>query len=209
MDNFIDVKVREAALHKSEANFDVAIGRFNAAQSETKEAHIAFYEKMAFYSAGIISLSITFLGYVISKNQTTIWVSLAGIPLAYLIFTSWVLFACCLLIGIFYRRIWSDFLFYTSYKEYLEAQKTNCEERVSFQEHYPGHILSTHGKTREELIAIERENVQIVSEKLKKIEGKETKYGRLGDVIGVVCTACFSGGMVLMITFIIAVVIKL
>src|SRR5271157_5400151 len=129
MDDNNAVKIREAALRKSEEDFKVAIERFSAAQVESKEAHITFYEKMAFYAAGIISLSITFLGYVISKNQAVIWVVFAGAPLAYLIFTSWILFVGCLLIGVSYRRIWSDFLFYTSYKEYLEAQKKNCEER--------------------------------------------------------------------------------
>lgn len=69
--------------------------------------------------------------------------------------------------------------------------------------------MGIHGKTKEQLIAIEKENVEIVSEKLKKIEGKETKYGKLGNVIGIACTVGFCGGIVLMIIFIIAVITKL
>ena len=74
------------------------------------EATSLFFEKIAFYSAGIISLSITFLGYVLSKSGIVLFDKALGIPLYYWIFTAWGFLFIALILSLYIRVFSAQYL---------------------------------------------------------------------------------------------------
>lgn len=67
------------------------------------EATSTFFEKIAFYSAGIISLSITFLGYILSKSGMVLFDKSFGVPLFYWIFIAWGFLFITLFLSLYIR----------------------------------------------------------------------------------------------------------
>jgi len=76
---------------------------YSKANDEMQVARITFYEKIALYSGAIISLSITFIGYLISKDPSIFLRVEFGIPLYVFIFFAWGFLATSLFAGIYIR----------------------------------------------------------------------------------------------------------
>ena len=126
---FQPTSLPEAATAFSKANDDLVI------------AQVHFFEKIALYSGGVISVSVTFAGYLLSKNASAFTAPIFEIPLYMVIFLGWILLFLSLLLGIYIelfmaRNIqlqlyseWADF--YAKDRESMLAQIKNGQAIVS------------------------------------------------------------------------------
>jgi hypothetical protein len=85
--------------------------------------------KLSYISAGAISLSITFLGYILSigKSASAILNTnlFCGLPIIYLLFASWVLLLFSLFLGIIARLPNAWYIFNAHAKVWMEDKIAN------------------------------------------------------------------------------------
>ena len=113
-------------------------GVFMKVQLEVKDKLISVAEKMSLYSAGIISLSFTFIGYLISQKSIKFSITFLYIPAYYYLYLSWALLAINLLIGLTIRKFEALYDFYGSQRKYHESEKIFKRKKLKFL------ILITH-----------------------------------------------------------------
>jgi hypothetical protein len=84
-------------------NLDEAAKLYSDTNDKLGDAISTFYEKTAFYSAGIISLSLTFIGYILSKPNNILFYKVCGLPLYYVIFAAWLSLFLSLILSLYIR----------------------------------------------------------------------------------------------------------
>lgn len=106
---------------------DDKLERANAAQKDSRDATYFFYEKLAFYTAGAIPLSITFVGYLVSKPGNLLSKDFLFLKLYELLMISWGLLFLSLVLSIGLRLWGADYAFRTAHKEWLEELKNSAQ----------------------------------------------------------------------------------
>lgn len=174
---------------------------FTAVQEGVGASFLDVLEKLALYSAGIVSLSVTFIGYLVSNKLTILSSALWGVPLRYVLFLSWFLLVVSMLAGLFARWFHAGYrhanageeymgkrrLFFATQDEYI---KSGFEVRTD-----PGLSAEDYVKQNEGVIA----QAQQLVDDFSKV--KKTRWDiyyclaltcRVAFVVGVVALALFS-----------------
>jgi hypothetical protein len=164
---------------------NILLDRYEVARKDLLDATYFFYERIAFYSAGTISLSITFVGYLASKSGNILFKEIWFIKIYQLLIVSWTMLLISLLLGIA-LRLWA-----TAYA--ARAAHKNLLSQV-MQEH----VETLIGPSLQDL----------------KINLKRTSHlARFFEVVtkhaGWISTTCFILGIVFMLTFVITSFLKL
>lgn len=124
-----------ANLENKRMQYSKAIENFNLMQEKVAESSLAVHEKVALYSAGIISLSLTFVGTFIDKYGIILNSPIWHLQLKHVLFISWglllVSFVLSLFSGWFHarHRFWGGGFelardqadFYTAQKDYIDS----------------------------------------------------------------------------------------
>jgi hypothetical protein len=109
---------------------------FNDTQIKVNEDIVQALQQLSYVAAGTISLSITFLGYLLSQGETTRAVLashfLMGIPLIWLLFVSWILLSVAVILGLLYRFFNSWYLYGTAGSDWAETNKKAKEKMLEF-----------------------------------------------------------------------------
>ncbi len=111
----------EAATSFSKANDDFVI------------AQTHFFEKIALYSGGVISVSITFTGYLLSRNAAVFIAPIFGVPLYVILFLGWIFLFFSLLLGIYIELFTARNLqlqFYSEWADFYAKDRKNMFEEV-------------------------------------------------------------------------------
>ena len=98
---------------------------YETARKDLLSATYFFYEKIAFYSAGIISLSITFIGYIVSKPGKILFEEIFGIRLYQLLIISWIILLLSLTFSIAIRLWGAAYAARVAHREWLLKLEIN------------------------------------------------------------------------------------
>lgn len=163
---------------------------FNKTQHLHRNHLLRLHEKMAFYSAGSISLSITYVGYLISQDKNILIEKIFTFPLyTYLLF-SWFLLMLNLIISLFIRWTASRYVFWVRQGEYYKAKKELDTKRLSFLSTYPN-IVFEKNRDKQTEIAICQSNINTLNNNLIPTNSRYEKLSFYVDKIFRVTTALF------------------
>lgn len=140
-----------------------------SSQKELGSALDSFYEKIAFYSAGSLSLSITFLGYISSWTTNPLrYSSFIGLPVYYILLFSWVTLFLSMIFSLYMRLFFSESLLHQVWKAHIRLQLKETED---------AYISGTiHSKNGEATI----NNTGLTADKfIKENESKKKSYEKL------------------------------
>lgn len=123
----------------------------NKIHSEHKKDLIAFHDKIAFYSAGVISLSITFVGSIISVDKKilgsyiyipiSILNMLLEVPIRYFFFGAWGALTISLLMSIFIRLNISLHTLYSKGRDWVKDLKEHQQTIIKLSKTNPNHDI--------------------------------------------------------------------
>lgn len=162
--------------------------KLEAARKELLSATYFFYEKLAFYSAGIISLSVTFVGYIVSKSEIVLFEKFLCLDLYQLLIISWAMLLLSLLLSISIR-LWG-----AAYAARVVHEELLLGQRSDFSGHY--------NKLLEPVYKTIDEGIRRVSRIVKVFEFI-TKHA------GWVSTTLFILGTILLLTFVVLSFLKI
>ena len=186
-----DVNVE--SLGKSAKNFEKV-------QVYTIDAGIVTVEKMAFYSAGAISLSITFLGYIIANYKSSILQSFLFLPAYYFLYASWFLFVLTIVTGIMVRRLDAFYRYYAASKDYFLKRKNEKEQMIKLVDtDYP--LILDEGATKESYKEQVTGIIDIAINRIDKDKKNEIFYFKLKLWIQNIATISFILSIFLLILF--------
>jgi len=190
----------KTALEDSQKEASRAIEQFNAEQMNYKERFLVIVDRIALFSVGTISLSVTFFGYLLSVNRLVLHVILFGIPLYYYLYSSWILLLASSVSCLIYRLVDAQYLFYGA-QHYMQKARKKSHEALSriYESDYP--IIFSQDTTREKEIATAKKNVEI----LENIIGRTSKKENFLFTFSQWCKFCvglfFVGGLVFLVVF--------
>ena len=193
--------ILEQRYNKSVDSLQRAGDIFDKIQDDVREQLIKFLEKLILYSAGIISLTLTFItGFLGDKKDillTTFW----GIPLYYYLFSSWILFGLNIITGL--TSIYFDNLYLYSYGIWNFAKK-NKDEQESMLDLLKSGRPFVFANNLNHTSAVEDVNKRIekLDKKVSKFKISETKYYKLKLMLKRSAITFFASGLVVLIIFI-------
>ena len=178
-------------------------------QEKLGSALDSFYEKIAFYSAGTLSLSVTFLGYVSSWPtnpvrylQCTAYVCF---PIYFILLFSWAMLLLSLVLGLYIRLFLSKNLLFQVWKEHI---KLNIEETENASINPTIHVSET-GKTTinntelsaEEFVKQNENTKGLLRGLLAKHSFKESLFNFISKNHELIITSIFVLGLVSNLVF--------
>lgn len=151
-----DPLIAKADLDTASDSLNKSATNFNEVQNQVKDTYAYILERIGFYSAGIISLSITFLGYVIDKYKSIFLGDFLKIHLFFYLYVSWCFLVLSLTLSFANRWFNNSYSYYVSNQDYMEKNKTFKEKWLQLlQSGYPvvfregealeGSIIQTQG----------------------------------------------------------------
>ena len=173
-------------IEKNKMAYDTATKELNKAskmfeerQIETNNNSVKFSEKLSLSSVGIISLSMTFVGYLINENKQIF--SLPFIccdyhfPIYVFLYFGWGFLMVVSILGLFIRHFSNKYLYFNSQRYYLESKKETTEKRISFLKIYPN-IDDVNDRSRKEIINDEKQELGNIEEQLSSSKRKKEDF---------------------------------
>lgn len=199
--NYLQIFQTKQELESAQNEVETARKLFEDANTSYRSNILQVFEKIAFYAVGSISLSITYVGYVLSQQTEVLKETIFCLPLYVYLFASWAFLVASLLTTLFVR--WTDitYVFWGRQKEYYKAKKKEGEKMIPFFESYPA-IIFQEGKTKDTEIAIYRENLKTYTDILiPKTEKYEKQSFLLDRIIRYIAIASFVIGILFLLFF--------
>lgn len=182
---------------------------YSNASDKLTEASFLFFEKIAFYSAGIISLSITFLGYVISKPGAILLNKSMGLPLYAWIFIAWFLLFISLILSLYIRVFSAEHMSRQMHGKWVEFRIEDAKKVLHTIEVGEGTVNGLSPEKLPEWIANGYKNL----EGYKEISNKSSKrikiYNFISNYIRKVTLSFFLFGCILTLFFVANIVLKI
>src|SRR3989344_8751700 len=101
---------------------DEKLQRYEKMRENLLGATYFFYEKLAFYSAGIISLSITFVGYLVSSSNNILFDEVLFLKLYQFLIMSWASLFLSLVLSLSIRLLGATYAARVTYKDWIKEQ---------------------------------------------------------------------------------------
>ncbi|MCR4278991.1 MAG: hypothetical protein NUV81_03770 [bacterium] len=185
------------SLQQSQAD---AATKFDAVQVKITEQQDAVIDKIVLYSAGIISLSITFVGSVLEKyasvfNQPVI----SELPLKYVLFFAWVSLLVSFLAGFIVRWVYPLFFFWNSQLDWKQKRENFLKAKIAYLQKYL--TLNPDGRTQEEQKSIEEQNLEKLQGNKAHITEKKEWNWRIYEMAQKTCLVAFGSGIFLLACF--------
>ena len=199
--NYPQILQTKQELESVQNEVEIARKIFEDTNTSYRDNSFQVFEKIAFYAVGSISLSITYVGYVLSQQTEVLKVSVFYLPLYDYLFISWAFLVLSLFTTLFVR--WTDIThtFWASQKEYYKAKKKKEEKKISFFQSYPN-IVFQDGKSKDTETAICGENVKKYTDVLiPTTERYEKRSSSLGRIIRYMAISSFVMGIVSLVFF--------
>lgn len=175
---------------------------FNETSISYRNNILQVFEKIAFYSVGSISLSITYVGYVLSQKTGVLSEIVFYMSLYVYLFISWGFLVVSLLTTLFVR--WTDitYVFWARQKEYYQAKKKEHEKMIPFLETYPTLVFPS-GKNKETEKAIYQTNIATLDTVLiPTTVGYEKRSFLLDRIIRYIAIGSFVLGILVLLFFV-------
>lgn len=199
--NYLQILKTKQELENAQNELENARKIFNETSNSYRSNILRVFEKIAFYSVGSMSLSITYVGYILSQKTGILNEIIFCLPLYIYLFISWGFLVISLLTTLFVR--WTDitYVFWARQKEYYKAKKKEHEKMIPFLDTYPTIIFSS-GETKESEKAIYQNNIKTLNEILIPTSANYEKKSFLLDrIIRYVAVGSFVLGILLLLFF--------
>jgi hypothetical protein len=191
-----------ADLETSRLNLNGTIQEFMVNQKDYKKNLWIILEKMGFYSAGIISLSTTFIGFIISVDKSVIAQELAfQIPISLLLFASWFIFAACLVLAFAYKWFDNYYMYYSSkfnlvknHRDYDKEQLKliKADSNIDFAENIT-HEIYSNDLTKK---------IKQLEEIITNTDKKQKEHLKISTILQYIIPILFILGIILLLFFI-------
>ncbi len=202
----LDPLVQQTRLDSAQKEVNVAAQEFNEEQRNFKKSVSSIHEQMALYSSGIISLSITFLGYLLSSSGAADILRSTRIivPIYWILYLRWLLLASNILHMEAEKWFYSLYLFFNSQNNYHQKRKDLQEALIPYYQTYPN-IVFEEGSDRGTAIDIAKQNVEILNNKLiPKTSRMADRYYKWFGKLQKVSITSFALAIVLLLVFSVA-----
>lgn len=191
-----DVQTAQKATNK-------AVERFETSQISYKKEVTTVFEKMSIFSAGIISLSITFLTTLIPENKDLLTENTLKIPTYIFLYVSWILLTLNLIVGLAIRWFDSLYNFFSAQLNWQKKRKELEKTNLQFNQRYPN-IVFSQNSNRENEVAIGEKNIKTLTNFLiPETQKKETFYFKTGRIFQKIAVIFFVLGLLSLLFFII------
>ncbi len=181
---------------------DEATEAFSQTNDELMSVTASFFEKIALYSGGIISVSITFIGYLLSIDTTVLLQKFLGLHIYWIIFFGWLLLFLSLLLGIYIRLFSAT---YASRQMHSEWVKFFEKDRMNMLKMIRAGEASVNGINKEELpgwLLGAEDTVNRYSSVIKKSEKSVTIYDFISSYIRKITVLFFILGCLAVLLFV-------
>src|SRR3989338_10236421 len=135
--NYLQILKTKQELESAQNEVETSRKIFEDTNTSYRSNILQVFEKIAFYAVGSISLSITYVGYVLSQQTEILKEIVFYLPLYVYLFISWAFLVLSLLTTLFVR--WTDitYVFWGKQKVYYQAKNKAAEKMIPFIESYP------------------------------------------------------------------------
>jgi len=106
--------------------------KFEEAQHKTHEIFLSVIGKIGLFSAGIISLSITFVGYLTSNGKVDFSIKFLHVPIYMYLFTSWIILVVALIFSLAYQWFEGKYMYSSYLLNWTKQEKVYVEKIPSF-----------------------------------------------------------------------------
>ena len=182
MEVFIAIMINQLIAKKRHDAAAEALGKsaesFNKAQVDLIETGLYVVEKMVLYSAGSISLSITFLGYLLGHYELLLAEKFLSVPIYYILYLSWALSAITIVTGILAKSFDAYYRYYVAVSDYFTANKQQ-EEKVRDLANVGVPIFLEKGGTIDDFLQETTGRVDRYSKKIAKYKKQEAFWFKL------------------------------
>ena len=179
---------------------------FIDSQVKYRDSLLIVFEKFAFYSAGIISLSITFLGYLFSQDKCILTEYFLYMPIYMYVYISWIFLIINLISSLFIRWTDSLYIFYNKQTYYYKSKKDFEDHKFKFMDIYPNMIFE---KDKASDIAVCKNNINILGKTVDTLNKQEARYFKIDKALRVVSVITFVLGIVMLLLFVLVSTYKL
>ncbi len=167
-----------------------------AASKEGRETSKDFYYRLVLLSGGVISLSITFLGYLISVQKYII-------VYPEILIIGWASLLICVFASMYRNHIYSNFVHWQLGKMYSESSEAVEKTTLEFLQTYPGDFVNLRNDPDALATAIttSTHNITVYKTAAKKNKKKEKRGLKMWVALQNVAHISFIVGMTLVIVF--------
>jgi uncharacterized FlaG/YvyC family protein len=184
-------KELQDSVDKAERNTE----SFNTFAKEARSLNKEFFFQVAILSAGILSLSVTYIGYASS-------ILISGLRYTCVLFLGWTLLTISLLGGLFRNYLYTIFGHWQMNKNRVEALLEKEKKLLELATECPEQIANI--KSKEELNNYKNtleKNIEKYKKGLKYNANRETKYERLWHIVETSTLIGIGGGTVAIVLF--------
>ena len=175
MDQLTNLQIKKSDFESSQNDYKKASEDFERIQIEVMDSNIAVAEKMAFYAAGIISLSITFVGSLIERNKIILTSPFLHLPLISWLFVSWCLLLVALILGLMVKWLNNKYYYFVASSEWIDKQQKREKKMIDLLQ--AGHPwVFREGQTKESLLADSQKTIDANQATLEDLDKKENIY---------------------------------
>jgi len=199
--NYLQILKTKQELESAQNEVETSRKIFEDTNTSYRSNILQVFEKIAFYAVGSISLSITYVGYVLSQQTEILKEIVFYLPLYVYLFISWAFLVLSLLTTLFVR--WTDitYVFWARQKEYYKAKRKEGEKMIPFLDTYPT-IIFPNGKDKESEKAIYQENIKTLDTVLIPTTIKyEEKSFLLDRIVRYIAITSFIVGILILLFF--------
>lgn len=205
--NSSDPLVNKAKVENAQKEVQSAGQEFTEQQRGFKKSIAGIHEQIALYSSGIISLSITFLGYLLSsdKGVTAIQTARIIVPVYWILYVSWLLLTLSIVLMLLIKWFDALYLFFNSQHNYHQKRKELQEALIPYYQTYPNIIFEA-GSNLDSEIRVANTNIETLkNELIPKTFKKANDYYTWFDRLQKASIASFISAIVLLLLFAVAV----
>lgn len=159
-----------------------------------------FYDNLALYSAGAISLSVTFMGYIISSKPEVLNESIFGFGIINFLYISWFAFVVSFIASLLVKKYSAYHLSAFGFSNYTKHYKEFCEVKVQYLKSNPQDLIFQDGDLDENL-NVQKSNLNKISKAHNHNVGKEKKYLKTTKVLKLLSEFGVFLGIILLVTF--------
>lgn len=168
---FADEKLKKSSEKLEKIHDSVAEVQFEM-RSQARD----FYYKLALLSGGILSLSITFIGYLSSKSSTLLYTEF--------LYLSWILLIISMLGSLYRNHFHGNMGHWQSLNILNNARLDVHKAMLGLAEINPANLIDLERQDVNERIAVIKKNIKMIEhaiESVNKTEKKSSKYWKLSQ----------------------------
>lgn len=197
-----------AGLESANEELKDAAAHFNSIQPKVNKDLVASLEKIALYSAGIVSLSLTFVGSISDGGIDVLNRMLLHQPIKYFLFLSWTFLLAAFICGLFYRWFNARSLYWIAAADWIKKRFSSMNvQRQAIIKGFP--IIFTDGTEKDVYIKEIQERVEEDKKLCENFNKKYSSSEMIKSFLQFICFVSFIFGILILSASMMAIVFNL